>query len=215
MSVPPPVVSLGTLGPVVLSTDVDLALIAALQKWAPTYLRPMSQKVPTSKAMPLPRTYTNTVENYEWLDHQLPAIVVETSSAIAAVGGPNTFYRVDWRTAVSVIVRGRRPQETRRLASIFMGAVTLCVVQKGRTPDVIDDLRYLSMTLGPVPDATDRTRYLAGATAVFTTMTNVAVQGSGGPEIPDADSYVGEATVTEIDLTIAGESVSIGGTGGS
>jgi len=209
MSVSPPPVSVGTLGPVVLSTDVDLALISALQKWMPTYLNPMSQKVPTTKKLPLPRTYTNTVENAEWLDHQLPGIVVETSSAVATFGSPNWFYEVNWRTAVSVIVRGRRPQETRRLASIFLGAVTLCVVQKGRTADIVDDLRYQSMSLGPVPDATDSTRYLAGGTAIFTTMTNVAVQGRGGPQAPDAGSYVGDATVTEVDLAIAGETVSI------
>jgi hypothetical protein len=210
-----PIVSLGTLGPVVLADDVDMAVLGALRMWMPTYLNPMAQKVPTTKQLPRPRTYTNTVENIEWLDHQLPAIVVETSQAIATRGGPDSQYAVDWRTAVSVIVRGRNPSATRRLASIFIGATTLCVVQKAKTADVIDDLRYMSMTLGPVPDATDsRSRYLAGATAIFTTMTNYAVRGRGGPAIPDADTYVGVATVTEVDLDIAGEDVSIGGNGG-
>jgi hypothetical protein len=209
------VVSLGTLGPVVLSDDVDMAVLAALREWMPTYLNPMSEKVPTNKLLPRPRTYTNTVENTEWLDHQLPAVVVETSQAIATVGGSDSHYSVDWRTAVSVIVRGRNPSGTRRLASIFIGATTLCVIQKARVADVIDHVRYLTMTLGPVPDATEaRSRYLAGATAIFTTTTNYAVRGRGGPQTPDADEYVGEATVTAVELDIAGESVSIGGNGG-
>jgi hypothetical protein len=214
MSTPAPSLSLGDFGPLVLSTDVDIELIAKLKLWLPTYLRWLSPRVLSGKPLPTPRSYTNTIETAEFIDNQLPAMIVTTTSASAAIGGPNTFYDVAWRTAISCVLRGRRPSEARRIASAFGGAMVLCVTQKGRDPVVCNAIRYQTFDIAAVPDATGQGRYLCQATAVFTVHTDVAVQGSGGPAEPDADTYLGDALVTEVDVDVAGSELSLGGSGG-
>jgi len=73
--------------PLVIATDVDQALLDTLQMWMPTYLRLVAGDRQLGYELPAPNTYANTLETDEWMDHQLPAVVVTTAKAEAAGRG--------------------------------------------------------------------------------------------------------------------------------
>jgi len=61
-----------------------------------------------------------------------------------------------------------------------------------------------------VADVTQAGRYLLASVSSFNVYTDKIVEANAGPDIPDADVYLDEATITEVDIEVDG--VSIGGT---
>ena len=192
--------------PLVIATDVDDQLLATLKTWSPTYLRLFYQDRQLAFKPAKPRTYANTFEGFEFLDHQLPAIVATTAQMTSTIGGGNRTYEGIWTSLVASVVRGKRPAATRYLAAMYEGVVREMVLEKaGGGP--IDGLRFQRMYNEVVPDATGQGRYILAAVSQFQVSTDVVVQSYGGPDIPDADEYVDEATVVEVDIDVLGSPV--------
>jgi hypothetical protein len=199
-----------TPGPLVISTDVDDQLLATLKEWSPTYLRLYHDDRGLSFNPARPRTYANTFEGFEFLDHQLPAIVATTAQMTSTIGGSNRTYEGTWTSLVASVVRGKRPAATRYLAAMYEGVAREIVLQKaGGGP--IDDLRFQRMYNEVVPDATGQGRYILAAVSQYQVSTDVVVQSYGGPDVPDAETYLDEATVVEVDIDVLGSEIQIGG----
>ena len=96
---------------------------------------------------------------------------------------------------------------------MYEGVVREIVLEKAGSEDgPIDGLRFQRMYNEVVPDATGQGRYILAAVCQFQVSTDVVVQSYGGPDIPDADEYVDEATVVEVDIDVLGSPVvQIGG----
>jgi hypothetical protein len=201
-------IAIANWGPLAIGTDVDDAVLATLKTWMPTYLRHFHDERDLAFMPARPRTYANTFEGQEFLDHQLPAIVCTTASLQATRGGPNVPYQGAWQSLVAVVVRGKQPAATRYLAAMYGGTVWRAVLQKARG-GVLADVHLTSARYEQVPDATGQGRWLLAAVAQLAVFTDEIVQPWAGPETPDADTYLDEASVVEVDITVLGEKLTI------
>jgi hypothetical protein len=204
------VIGIARWGPLIIGTDVDDAMISSLKTWMPTYLKHFHDERGLPFVPARPRTYANTFADQEFLDHQLPAIIVVTATTIATRGGPNKAYEGTWRCDIATIVRGKRPPATRFLASLYEGVVRQAVLNQARTTDVLQDVHYTGMRYEQVSDASGSGRYLLAGVSSFNVYTDKIVEANAGPDIPDADEYLNEATITEVDIEV--DAVNIGGT---
>jgi hypothetical protein len=203
-------IGIASWGPLAIGTDVDDALLATLKKWMPTYLRQFHDERALAFNPARPRTYANTFEGHEFLDHQLPAIVCTTASLQATRGGPNVPYQGAWQSLVACVVRGKQPAATRYLAAMYGGTVARCLLQKGGgSGAALNDLHLTSARYEQVADATGQGRWLLAAVHQLAVFTDEIVQPWGGPDVPDADTYLDEATVVEVDIEVLGETVTI------
>lgn len=205
-------IGIASWGPLVVGTDVDDALLDTLKTWLPTYLTQYKKERSLAFVPARPRTYANTFEGQEFLDHQLPAIVCTTASLQATAGGPNVPYLGTWQSLISCVVRGKRPAATRYLAAMYGGCVARCLLQQaGGAGGVCNDLHWSSARYEQVPDGTGQGRWLLAAVTQLAVYSDEIVQPWGGPDVPDADVYLDEATVVEVDLDVLGSLITITG----
>lgn len=206
----PLITGIASWGPLVIGTDVDDQLLATLKEWMPTYLRQYHDERALAFNPARPRTYANTFEGAEFLDHQLPAIVCTTANLQATIGGPNVPYTGAWQSIVACVVRGKTPAATRYLAAMYGGCVMRCVLQqRGDEDGPLDDIKLTSARYEQVADATGQSRWLLAAVCQFSVYTDQIVQPWPGPDVPDADVYLDEATVTEVDIDVLGSQLTI------
>lgn len=193
-------------GPLVIATDVDDAVLAALREWLPTYLKQISTERSLGYVLPTPKVYANTLNEDEYMDHQLPALVVTTASTKSTMGGSNHLYQANWNVTVSVIVRGTAPAKTRNLAALYEGAVRRCFLNKCRGNDTpLNDPHWVSTEVAPIGASSRKGRYLAAGIGKYNVATDAAAQSFGGPDVPNADQYAPLATVTEVDISVQAE----------
>lgn len=194
-------------GPLVIATDVDEAILAVFQEWMPTYLKQVASERALGYELATVNTYANTLDSDEFMDHQLPAIIVTTADTAKTLGGANFTYQATWNVVVSVIVRGRRPPESRKTAALYEGAIRRCFLNKCRqNSGPLSDPDWKGTRVAPVKDTTGAGRYLAAGIGTYNVSTDAAAQGFGGPDVPNADKYVPLATVTEVDISVQAES---------
>lgn len=177
-------------GPLVVETDVDFAIIKTLRLWLPTYLAQAERErdlAPRVLARPEPVSYSNLLDDDEFPDSRMPAILVTTAQVndepvIDAAG----IYSVGWRAVVTAVVRGRTPGESRALASLFGGSVRRCLVQQQDLGGFASETRLASGTmLRPVADSTGQDRYLTASLNPLTVYVDAIVQTGVGPMWPD------------------------------
>ena len=143
----------------------------------PTYLRQYHDERALAFNPARPRTYANTFEGAEFLDHQLPAIVCTTANLQATVGGPGMPYQGSWQSLVACVVRGRQPAATRYLAALYGGCVERCVLQKAKgAGGVVDDMKWTSARYEQVADGTGQARWLLAAVCVLSIYTDQIIQ---------------------------------------
>ena len=199
-------VGIAKWGPLVIGPDIDSAILTALHDWAPTYLKQIRVERDLSFQPAIPRQYTNTFAGQEFLDRKLPCCVVITAQCVATRGGANRGYEATWAVRLATVLRAKNPTSTRFMAGLYEGVFRRLVTQKARGGP-INDLHYTGMRYEEVPDATGDGRYTLAAISLFDVFTDQIVQPFAGPDIPDADEYLDEATVTEVDIDVLGAPV--------
>lgn len=211
MTTAPPAQAIANWGPMVASSDVDDQILLAMKQWMPTYLKQLAAARNLSFKLALPRTYSATFMGQEFLDHQLPAVISITAQATAVRGGRNMPYEATWAIRLATVVRGKRPPVTRFLASLYELAQRLTILQKASAnpPKAINSIHWQGMRYEEVPDSTGQGRYALAAISVFEAFSDMAVQPFAGPSVPDAGEYVGEATITEVDIEVLGDKISV------
>ena len=202
------VVGIANWGPLVISSDIDDHVLAAVKTWMPTYLKQIYKERNLTVKPALPRTYAATFMGQEFLDHQLPAIIATTAQSTAMVGGSNMLYDGVWSLRLATVLRAKRPPVTRYLASLYEGVVRRLVLQQARGGPC-NDIKYAGMRYEEVPDVTGAGRYCLAAISTFDIFTDAIVQPYAGPDVPDADVYLDEATITEVDIEVLGDMLSI------
>lgn len=179
------VASNADFGPLVIETDVDSAVVQTLRKWMPTYLAQAErERTLATRLLARPRSYANTLDDDEFLDHSLPAVIVTTAQTQGnpAKDGMGTYYAA-WRVVVSAVVRGRTPPETRTVAALFGGCVRRILVQKPSLEGFAGDLKWVSSNLAGVADVSGNGRFLAAAVNEFVVYVDEVVA-LGGPHSP-------------------------------
>jgi hypothetical protein len=181
-------------GPLVVETDVDFAIIRTLRLWLPTYLAQAERErdlAPRVLARPEPVSYSNLLDDDEFPDSRMPAILVTTAQVNdePQIDGAGV-YSVGWRAVVTAVVRGRTPGESRALASIFGGSVRRCLVQQQDLGGFASETRLASGTmLRPVADSTGQDRYLTASLNPLTVYVDAIVQAGVGPVWPDPEDH--------------------------
>jgi hypothetical protein len=193
-------------GSVIVETDIDRLVLRQIKHWLPTYLTEAERQrnLPARLlARPKDQSYQNVLTDAEFPDAQLPGIVVTASEAT----GTKSFagrhhYAANFDVAVSAVVRGRTPPETREVAAVFGGCIRWLLVQQQldaayeSAPDgmVDHELRWEGGSIIPVPDQNDTDgRYLAAAINRFIVMVDAVITGDGPALIdpyppPDPDN---------------------------
>lgn len=197
-------VALGDAGPLVLETDIDGWFLDALHTWLPTYLRLFEEArglEPDSLPRPAPRDVTSVVNDLQFPDKMLPAVLTQT---IGTEGDPKRHpdgtIEGCFRVQVTCVVRGRLPIETRFHAAVYRGVTTQILLQQG----VIGYPRVVFKASGieALPFTGNEGRYLAAARSQWWIYVDEIAQAGGGPTVPDAETYLPFATITEVDVDI-------------
>ena len=196
-------------GPLVIATDIDDAAIELCRIWMPTYLRRFGQERGLGFNLALPRSYGDVFAGQEFLDRQLPAVVAVAARGTSMRGGQAHAYEGIWSLELATVVRGKRPAATRFLAAVYEGITRRLIVQQaGGTP--LNHVSPTGMRFEQVPDGTKEGRWLLAGVSVFEVRTDKIVAPTAGPDVPDADEYLDEATVVEVDIDVLGGSLVIG-----
>lgn len=195
--------NLAHFGPLIVETDIDDAVVSVLRTWLPTYLGQIEVErslTPGYLPRPVAGSYANTLLDDEFLDHQLPAIIVTTAQTQGTPekSGDGVYY-ASWEVVVSAIVRGRKPPETRHTAALYGGSVRRVMVQQ-----LPDSVSWESGHVAPVSDPTSAGRYLAAAINHFRVEIDEALSVQGAPTVPDAPPYVDGVPVKKVTNTFEG-----------
>lgn len=174
-------------GPLIVETDVDEAVIATLKLWLPTHLSQVEREREVALrtlARPSAASYSNVLEDDEFLDHALPAILVTTAETSDYDRLPRGLYNAAFRCVVSCVVRGRTGPETRKVASLFSGAVKRALAQNPDLGDFANEMILDGSSVAPVQDTTDQGRYLAVGMTTWTVYVDDVLQAAAGPTVP-------------------------------
>lgn len=185
-------------GPLVLNTDVDYAVLDILKEYLPFYLAAIERErdLPVGYFdRPKAESYANTLEDDEFPDHAMPAIIVTSADTegIPEKDGEGMHYAA-WNVVISCVVRGRTPKETRRIASMFEGSVRRVMLNEG--PPFDGEVRWTGTNVAAVADPTGGGRYLAAGMSTYLVYVDHAVKSQAGiaheppytdPDDPDAE----------------------------
>lgn len=180
-------------GPLITEVDIDEAILGLLKYWLPTHLAVIERERDLDVGfLARPRTadYANTLDDLEFPDHRMPAILVTTAQTD---GTPekdgNGFYYAAWNVTVSCVVRGKRPSHTRWLASLYGGAVRrvmLAMPEGVGHPGMDGEIRWVGSNLAPVADQSDTAgRYLAASVGRYVAYLDKVAWEANGPGIPN------------------------------
>lgn len=181
----------GIWGPLLTEVDVDVAVVRTLRLWLPYYLTQAERERQLGiglLARPREESFANTLEDDEFLDHTLPAIIVTTARSADVEHDGNGVYRAGYQTRVSAVVRGRTPPEARAVGSLFGMCVVRALVQHESLGGQASETLWDGGLVSPVDDVTDAGRYLTAAMHDFTVFADDVVQAGVGPyDPPDGD----------------------------
>jgi hypothetical protein len=194
-------------GESIASVDIDEWVLATLELWMPTYLAWIKQDKGLPYDIALPKRYANVIEDLEWPDYALPAILVATAKTD---GTPDVLgdgsYSVNWLVAVSAIIRGQNPAMSRSLASYTELAVRMVLLQHGTLGGYARSTRWTGLAqTRPVSDPTGNGRFLGEGTSTFIVSTDEAVYWNRGPLIPYEGAYEDLPEVESITIEAGGE----------
>lgn len=178
-------------GPLVVETDIDVAICEQMVLWFPTHLAQIERERGLKSHFlrrPKKESFANTLDEDEFLDHTLPAIIVTTS---ATVGDPvkdsDGKYFAAWNVVISAVCRGRASAETRYLAALYGGAVKRIMVGMPDINGHASETRWMAGNVAPVRDSTRRGRYLAASINQFLVYVDDVLQEGAGPVLPNPD----------------------------
>lgn len=131
-------------------------------------------------------SYANTLDDDEFPDYALPAILVTTASTegTPAKDGDGV-YSVPWNVVVSCVVRGRSPSETRQVAALFEGCVRR-IMLRNDPPPFDGEVRWGGSNTAAVADPSGAGRYLAAGIGTYLVHVDRVVQESSGPIASDS-----------------------------
>lgn len=176
-------------GPCIVETDIDAAVVKLLLRWFPTHLAQLEVERgfnPGFLSRPKPESFANTLDEDEFLDHRLPAVIVTTAQTVGAPEKDGDgFYYAAWTCIVSAVVRGRTPPETRSFAALYGGAVRRIMASMDALDgNIAGESRWVAGNVAPVRDSSRRGRYLAASINQFSVYVDRIFQQGTGPSLP-------------------------------
>lgn len=183
--------SLQVFGRLLDVSEVEEAVIAALELWLPTYIAEVErQRGMTPESMPMPRSYSTVNEFVKWTEDQLPTIIV-VSPGLAPTDpkreGDGT-YRAWYRVGVAVIAAARDRETTRRISKLYIAAIRGAILQHAGLGDLeAAGIRWTNERNSDIPDEAGRT--LGSGAVTFDIEMRGVINDRLGPAEPFDDPY--------------------------
>jgi len=179
--------------------DVEDAVLAALEKWLPTYLREVERLYSLDKgAIPAVRSYSIVSDYERYPQEQLPAVTIEASGLIAGSlskdGGG--YYSGKYAVEVSVTTAADEGVAARKMAERYGLAVKGALLQHASLDNDAMVTDWVDESV--VGENDKRQRRITCANAFEVELQNV-ISTRKGPSEPDPDPGDG-ATVQEVDV---------------
>lgn len=180
---PVPLPRAADFGPLIVNTDIDEMILGMLSLWLPHYMAQVERErnfVVGYLDRPKDESYANALDDDEFLDHSLPAVIVTTAhtEGVPEKDGDG-FYSAAWNVVVSCVVRGRTPSETRSRAALFEGCVRRVLMHAD--PPIDGEIRFTGANTAAVADPTGTGRYLAAGISTYLVYVDKVVQAGVGP----------------------------------
>jgi hypothetical protein len=186
-----------TWGSNLIETDIDRLVLVQLRIWLPDYLTRVERErdLPGGLlARPMAESFQNVLEDDEFPDGRLPAILATTARAEdvdkTLDDAGDVRYAAAFRCQVSVVVRGRTPAETREVAAIFSSCVRRILVHQQLDLPGGGEVHWApGGGIAPVADQSDQGRFLAAGVNHFAVFADEVVSGTGPVQPSDDNPY--------------------------
>jgi len=157
--------------PLIHQVSVDRAIIGFLQRWLPTYVAEGCRREgkPTSW-LARPRVFTTTYEEDDedfFSDARMPTVIVTAGEASDWDQDGDRNWSVTYRTAISIVSRGRSLVEARLQASLYCSIVTALLLDKPSLDGFAGGVTPVSERPRPIVDPTNRSRTLAAGMGTY------------------------------------------------
>jgi hypothetical protein len=180
--------------------DVEKAVLAALQKWLPTYLREVERHRGLEKgALPEIRSYSIVSDYDRYPQEQLPSIVIESAGLVSGSLEQNGkgYYSGRYAVEVSVTYAADEGLPARFGAERYGEAVRAALVQNALLDEDVELVAWVDEST--VGENDKRSRRVTNVNAFEVALHNI-VSDRKGPADPDPDAPNETATVQEIDV---------------
>jgi hypothetical protein len=180
-------------GPLIIETDVDAAVVGLLIERVPNMLSVIERERDLPERFlqrPRRADYRSVLDDDEFLDRSLPAILVTTANTVGepASDGEGLVYAA-WSVIITAVARGRHAPESRVNASLYGGAVRRILTQNASLRGFAGDTKWMSGRVAPV--ATEDGRYLSASINEFTVYVDQVLQIGAGPYVPNPGGLPG------------------------
>lgn len=181
---------------------LELAAMATLEKWMPTYLREIERQLDMDVGkVPPPKNY-GTRNRFEVLAVEaLPRVVVISPGLVSAPrANGNGDYTAEWSLAVGIAAAAPSEEEADMLAKIYGLAARGIIAQNPSLGDVANRVEWVDERYDDLP--IESSAILVKVAAVFFTVEVVNVLSRwAGPDSPDEEPYVwGVANTVDINI---------------
>jgi hypothetical protein len=198
-------------GPVKSPIDLRLAIGATIDLWIETYLALVERAYDLPpRALPLPLSYVYKDDGNldKRPEDQLPSIVILSPGTRGKASREGDgMYRAPWLVNVAAIVAARDQGETMDLATYYVTAIRLLLIQQGS----LGGFALASTWEGERTDelAADSDRTMAAGTNVFTFLVDQVAQKGAGLKTPPTEPYeeAEPITVKEVDVELQPEEI--------
>jgi hypothetical protein len=168
---PPGVITPYPPKPLIHQVTVDRAIISFLQRWLPTYLTEMERREhkPT-RWLPRPQVFTTTYEEDDadfFSNARLPTVIVTAGEASDWTRDGDSHWSAMYRTAISVVSRGRSMPEARLQSSLYTATVTALLLDKPSLEGFAGGVEVISERPRPVEDLSNRSRSLSAGLGTY------------------------------------------------
>jgi hypothetical protein len=147
-------------GPIVLPSDVEIAVRDVMQEWVPYYLGDIDEQSGRERGETAPpRTWDVASENDRWLEETPPALLVVCPGTVDEpdLHGKTGSYGAWWQVNIGVTAGGATEVGSRGLAGRHAGAVLYVLAQQRDMGGLAADVRWRGLRT----DVVDRRRKLA------------------------------------------------------
>ena len=195
-------------GRMLSASQIEEAVVAAMKKWYPTYLREQENQMELPEfTLPIPQNYSDRNKFDMEAPEELPKIVVIAPGTVGAPRkGGGGIYSAVWRLGVGIAIGADNEVDANRLVKAFGAATRGLMMQSSElgplgaidiewTDELYEDL--------PVPNAV---QLVKAASLYFNIDFHDVITRGHGPLVPDSQPY----TIPEFetaDVTLEQESI--------
>ena len=144
-----------TAGPIVLFSDIEVAVRDTLQAWVPFYLAEIDEQADPPRprgTTGAPRAYDVAHEDSQrWLEATPPSLLVVCRGTVDAPQrhGKDAAYGAWWQVNIAVTAGGATEAGTRDLAGRHAGAIYAVITQQPDMGGLCEDARWMGAQADP------------------------------------------------------------------